>query len=55
MKQVEPPKLRKGQKCWICKKEIKGAWAYNGHWFHSRCKDKESAKRIKEYLKKFKP
>ncbi len=48
---VNPPKLRKGQKCWLCKKEIKKDWCYNGHYFHGKCKDKDSAKRIKDYLK----
>jgi|26BtaG_2_1085354.scaffolds.fasta_scaffold00142_28 hypothetical protein len=48
------PKLRKGQKCWGCKKEIeKGSWAYNGiHYWHEKCKEKDSAKRIKKYLTK---
>jgi hypothetical protein len=51
MDKAEPPKLRKGQKCWLCKKEIKGAWCYNGHWWHEKCMDKETAKRIKQYLR----
>ena len=44
-------KIRKGQKCWLCKKEIKkGDWCYNGHWWHEKCKEKDSIKRIKYYL-----
>ena len=50
-KEINPPELRKGQKCWLCKKEIKKGWAYNGHYWHQRCKDKDSTKRIKNYLK----
>lgn len=50
---VNPPKLRSGQKCWLCKKEIKkGSWCWNGHFWHEKCKDKDSAKKIKNYLKK---
>ena len=48
---VKPPQLRKNQVCWECKKEIKGSFCYNGHYFHSKCKEKDSAKRIKNYLK----
>ena len=48
--EVNPLKLRKGQLCFRCFKEIKKDWAYNGHWFHQRCKDKDTAKRIKKYL-----
>jgi len=48
---VNPPKLRKGQLCFRCFKEIKKDWCYNGHWWHSKCMDKESARRIKNYLK----
>ena len=44
-------KIRKGQKCWFCKKEIKKSWCYNGHWFHDKCKEIDSKKRIKEYIK----
>ena len=51
MNKENPLKLRKGQKCWLCKKEIKkGAWCWNGHYWHGKCKDKDSAKRIKNYL-----
>jgi hypothetical protein len=51
--QVAPLKLRKGQKCWLCKKEIKGAWCYNGyHWWHPACKEKDTQRVIREYLKK---
>ena len=50
-KEIKLLKLRKGQKCWLCKKEIiKGGWCYNGHYWHEKCKDKDSAKRIKKYL-----
>lgn len=49
---VDPPKLRKGQKCRLCKKEIKkGSFCYNGFWWHEKCKEKDTAKRIKKYLK----
>jgi len=38
-------KIRKGQKCWLCKKEIKkGDWCYNGHWWHEKCKEKDLIK-----------
>ena len=43
-------KIRKGQKCWLCKKEIKKNWCYNYHYFHPQCKDKDTKKRIKNYL-----
>jgi len=46
------PKLRKGQKCWLCKKEIKRNFCYNGHYWHLRCKNRDSARRIKEAIKK---
>jgi len=45
------PKLRKGQKCWLCKKEIKRDFCYNGHYWHPRCKELDSKKRINKYLK----
>ena len=48
---VSTPKLRKGQKCWGCKKEIKGEWCYNGHYWHEKCMDKETNNRINDYLK----
>jgi len=52
VKKENPPKLRKGQRCWLCKKEIKGAWCYNGlHWWHVKCMEKETAKRIRQYLR----
>ena len=44
-------KIRKGQKCWLCKKEIKKSWCYNGHWFHEKCKEKDSRERIRKYIK----
>ena len=44
-------KLRKGQKCWKCKKVIKGEWAYNGHYWCTKCKDKDTTKRIEKYMK----
>lgn len=51
-KKVDPPKLRKGQKCWLCKKEISGGWCYNGfHYFCAICKNKDTTRRIKKYLK----
>ena len=43
-------KIRKGQKCYLCKKEIKKSWCYSGHWWHIGCKIKDSNKRIKKYL-----
>ena len=42
-------KIRKGQKCRLCKKEIKGAWCYNGFWWHEKCKEKDTKKLIKKY------
>lgn len=47
---ANPLKLRKNQKCWLCKKEIKGNWCYNGHFWHEKCKNKDTMKRITEYL-----
>ena len=44
-------KPRKNQKCTACKKIIKKEWAYNGKWWCQKCKDKDSKKRIREYLK----
>ena len=44
-------RLRKGQKCWLCKKEIKKNWCYNGHWWHEKCKGRDTTKRIKKFLK----
>ncbi len=44
------PKLRKGQKCWGCKKEIKKDWCWNGYYWHNKCKDIDSMKRLKKYL-----
>ena len=52
MKKENPPKLPKGQKCFMCKKEIKKEWAYNGHYFCGKCKDIDSANRINKYFKK---
>lgn len=49
---VELPKLRKGQKCFHCKKEIKnGIWIYNGFYWHEKCKDADTYLRIRNYLK----
>ena len=48
-------KPRKGQKCHLCGKEIKGSWCYNGFWFCAKCKEKDTKKRIKDYLKKYEP
>ena len=45
-------KLPKGQKCWLCKKEIKGNWCWSGHYWHEKCKEEDSIKRIKKYLSK---
>lgn len=45
-------KIKKGQKCFLCKKEIKKDWAYNGHYWHDLCKEKNTKKRIKDYLSK---
>uniref|UniRef100_A0A6M3LGV5 Uncharacterized protein n=1 Tax=viral metagenome TaxID=1070528 RepID=A0A6M3LGV5_9ZZZZ len=45
-----PPKLRKGQLCCRCFKVIKGEWAYNGKWWCKKCKNKDTAKRIENYL-----
>ncbi len=44
-------KLRKGQKCHACKKLIRGIWCYNGFYFHSKCKEKDTKLKIKNYLK----
>lgn len=43
-------KIKKGQKCWKCKKEIQGEWAYNGHYWHTKCKDKDTQNRIKKLI-----
>ena len=47
--------IRKNQKCFSCKKEIirkhNKEWAYNGNWWCLPCKEKETRKRIKRYLK----
>ena len=52
MTKEKPITLRKGQKCWECKKVIKGSWCWNGfHWFHSKCKDKDTRRIIKKHLK----
>jgi len=47
--QIDLPKLRKGQKCWGCKKEIKGEFCWNGHFWHERCIEKDAIKRFNEY------
>lgn len=44
------PKLKKGQLCKHCSKEIKKDWCYNGHFWHSRCKEMNTNRRIKGYL-----
>ena len=44
-------KLRKGQKCWLCKKEIKKDWAYSGYYWCEKCKDKDSSEKIRKYLR----
>ena len=51
MKMIVEPKIRKGQKCRLCKKEIKKSWCYNGYWWHDRCKEKDSRERIRKYIK----
>ncbi len=44
-------KIRKGQKCVGCKKIIKdNNWCFNGHWWHTHCKESNTMKRIKQYL-----
>ncbi|MEK6882765.1 MAG: hypothetical protein AABY22_24290 [Nanoarchaeota archaeon] len=43
-------KLPKNQKCWLCKKMIKGVFCFNGHYWHDRCKEKDTKKLIKRYL-----
>ena len=43
-------KIRKGQKCRLCKKEIKKSWCYNGYWWDTRCKDKDTKKKVRDYL-----
>ena len=44
-------KLRKNQKCWKCKKIIKGEWAYNGtHFWCIKCKDEDTQKRIEKII-----
>jgi len=40
---------RKGQKCYTCKKVIKGEYAYVGHWYCKKCVDKETKKRIERF------
>jgi hypothetical protein len=62
MNQINKPFLRpkKDQKCWGCKKELfsptmKGKrtdFCWNGHYWHLKCKEKDSQKRIAIYLKK---
>lgn len=48
---VNLPKLRKGQKCWGCKKIIKGEFCWQGHYWHEKCIEKEAMRRIKEEKK----
>ena len=43
-------KLRRGQKCWECKKEIKGDFCFNGHYWDKKCWYKELRKRVNKYL-----
>ncbi len=45
----EPLKIRKGQKCFMCKKEIKKDWIWNGKWWHDKCKGKDTRKIIDKY------
>lgn len=51
---VNPPKLRKGQKCFLCKKIISGSFCYNGYYWHDKCKEKDSNRRIKEFISSLK-
>ncbi len=39
------------KKCYLCKKDIKGDWCYSGQYYHEKCKEKDSADRIKDFLK----
>lgn len=56
MQQQDAPKLRKNQQCYRCKKLIKKApWCYNGHYWHEKCKNKDTAKRITEYINNLPP
>ena len=48
---IDLPKLRKNQKCWDCKKIIKGEFCWNGHWWHEKCIDRMAIKRYFDYLK----
>lgn len=43
-------KLKKGQLCRMCHKEIKKDWCYNGFYWHTKCKNKDTSKIIKDYL-----
>ena len=52
MKKVNPPVLRKGQKCWKCKKIIKDEWCYNGHWWCKKCFDKNLDKVLENWITK---
>ena len=48
------PSIHKGQKCWLCKKEIKEGWAYSGlHWWHLKCKEEDTRKRIEKYINNY--
>ena len=47
-------KMKKGQKCFGCKKIIKKDFCWNGHYWHEKCIDKLAIKRYKDYLKKHK-
>jgi hypothetical protein len=49
---MNEPKLRKGQKCFMCKKIIKGSWCWNGHYYDDKCFDKFTSRRIGDYLGK---
>ena len=44
-------KRSKGQKCNKCKKEIKKEFVYNGKWWCSGCKEKDTKNLIKRYIK----
>ncbi len=44
-------KPRKNQKCCVCGKSVENDWAYNGKWYCGKCKDKDTKRIIKEYIK----
>jgi len=52
-KETKLPKPQKGQKCWGCKKEIKGKFCWNGlHYWHEKCLEKSAIARYLDYIKK---